>query len=903
MTDQPVAPVTAQGGGGSRPPRKPLSRRGRFFRGLTIALLVTALLVVAGAVWVYWEAVRTFEVRRVSLPTRIYADKFILSQGTLISAENLNDRLARLGYRSVEEPDVPLQIGEYRRDESGYQIHLRGFRHPAGDLEPQMVSFQIEAGAITDTSAPAGEQTAALEPELLTSILSETLENRRPVTLDQVPRHVIDAILVTEDVRFFQHPGVDPVGLFRALFRNIRAGGVAEGGSTLTQQLVKNYYLTGERSFRRKAVEAVMSVILDARYSKEEILEAYVNDIYLGRNRSISILGVGEAARYFFGKPIAEVTKAEAALLAGMIRSPNNYNPFEEPEVARKRRATVARALLNNERITQEEYAEILEAPLPDKPSNARPGLQSIPYYVDAVIDELRRDYGIEDVRGRGLSVYTAINLEWQDEAGQQLQSGIARLEKVSSRLRNAEQAVQGALIAVDVETGEIRALVGGRDYTESQFNRATRALRQVGSLFKPFVLLAAFQPSLSRQTITPATQVNDARFVVKRRFSRDWSPRNYDGRYYGVVTVRQALEKSMNAAFVRLGLSVGLDAIARTARVLGIEQELETVPSMVLGPAAIPPIEMAEAYTTMARMGSRVPLHAIRYVASDGGENVAGAGEIQPVQVFPARDVFLAVNIMEGVVDQGTAAGARSVGFRRTAAGKTGTTNDKRDAWFIGFTPQTLSLVWVGFDNNTPIGVSGSEAAVPIWGRFMRAITDDERDRDFPVPSGIQFAEIDVETGELSTPYCPAASLRNEAFKTGTAPARPCQKHQPQPTFTPYDPYLSTDPLAPLDTSLPDRDGPVLDGGIDTFRDPVPEPAPPVVVPPRTDTAPRPPALSPREPLPDPDTSQPRERPPVVEPVPRTRPEEPEPPEPRDPPGGESPEGSRAGTNPGTAT
>lgn len=867
-------------------PRTRMSRRGRFFRIASITLLVLVVIGVLLVGWVYWQAVQTFEVRRVSLPTRIYADKFELRPGRTLSAAELDDRLERLGYRAAEgsPPDL-TQPGVFMKGEDGWTIHLRAFEHPAGDQEAAVVRLAIAAGAIAsvDTADGAAAE-VALEPELLTSVLSENLENRRPVALDQVPQHLVDSVIVTEDVRFFQHPGVDPIGLFRALFRNVRAGGVEEGGSTLTQQLVKNYYLTGERTLRRKAVEAVMSLILDAKYSKREILESYLNDIYLGRNRSISIMGVGEAARYFFGKPVAELTPAESALIAGMIRSPNNYNPFEEPDAARRRRKVVADLLLSNEKITQEEHKAILAAPLPEKPTVARAGLSSIPYYLDAVLAELRTAYGFEEVRGRGLSVYTAIDLSWQNTLGEQLEDGLERLEKQSRRLRNADEPIQGAAIAVDVETGEVRALVGGRDYTQSQFNRAIRAERQVGSLFKPFVLLAAFEPSLSGQTITPATQVNDSKFVVQRRFSRDWSPGNYEGRYYGVVTVRRALEQSLNAAFVRIGLSVGLGAIARAARAVGVEQEIDQVPSMILGSVTVPPLQMAESYTTMARMGSRVPLHTIRYVAREGGRDPAGAGEIEPVQVFPARDVFLAVHLMEGVMNRGTAARARALGFRKPAAGKTGTTNDKRDAWFIGFTPRTLGLVWVGFDGNQPTGLSGSDAAVPIWARMMSRITDGQPASEFPVPAGIQFAQIDATTGGLATEFCPREAIVNEAFKSGTTPARPCQEHRP--SMPPIDPLTglpyqaidpttglpySTDPaLGPLpgiDVSPSDPQTPVLDGGIDTFRrDPAGTPPPTSTLPPDV-TPVSPPVLSPREPLPAPDDQDEEPDPPPPEP------------------------------------
>ncbi|MGA7617595.1 MAG: PBP1A family penicillin-binding protein, partial [Thermoanaerobaculia bacterium] len=764
-----------------------LPSRRTVFRTISFLVVAGILLVIGLGVWGYFEAVKRFEVRRVSLPTRIYADLFPLRPGVSLTPGDLEDKLGRLGYREVE---TVKGEGEYTKSHSTFDIYLRSFRYPTGKHDAERIEVELADGRIRRVSVQGGGavETAALEPELLTSILTNRLENRRPVNLDQVPQNLIDAVVVTEDIRFWSHPGVDPIGIVRALVRNIRSGGVAEGGSTLTQQLVKNYYLSNERTLRRKIIEAFMAIILDARYSKKEILEAYLNDIYLGRNRSISIIGVGEAARYYFGKPVAELQPAESALIAGMIRSPNNYSPFADADAAKKRRNTVLGLMLKYHKIDRSEYEKAIAKELPKKPGKQRTGLGSIPYYVDEVVQEVSDDYGIGNVRGRGLSIYTAINLDWQDEATNQIRQGLHALERSSRRLRRADSPLQGVLIAVDVPTGEIRALVGGRDYNESQFNRALQAKRQVGSLFKPFVYLAAFEPSLSHQVITPATLVNDQRFVLKRRFSKDWSPHNYEGVYHGIVTVEEALVHSMNVASVRIGLATGIDSIIRAAHALGIETELDSVPSLILGSVEIPPIEMAEAYSTIARLGSRLPLHTIRYITDDNGRLVSKA-DFEPVQVFPDRDVYVGVHIMEDVVTHGTAAGSRQW-FRKTAAGKTGTTNDKRDAWFIGFTPETLALTWVGFDDNKPTGLAGSEGAVPIWAKFMNEATKDQQDRDFPVPSGIVFVPVDVSSGGLATPYCPEDLVRTVAFKAGTAPTQECQVHQPPPPPPMQYPY-----------------------------------------------------------------------------------------------------------------
>jgi len=750
------------------------------FQGLSIAVVVILVGLAALSLYVYRESVGKFEIRRVSLPTRVFADFMPLRPGVQLSADDVIEKLDRLGYREVGGVSTS---GEYNPRNGSIDIDTRAFKHPSGSYDAQPVRVSFANGAVDSVISLRDSQpveNAALEPELLTSILGDRLENRQPVTLDQVPKILQDAVIVTEDVRFWHHPGVDPLGIMRALFRNLRHGGVEEGASTLTQQLVKNYYLTPERTLRRKIVEAFMAIILDAKYSKRDILEAYLNDIYLGRDRSISVIGVGEASRFYFGKPVTEITVPEAALLAGMIRSPNNESPFEHPEAALARRNTVLGLMLHSEKIDQATYEKALATPLPKRPSRQRSGLSSIPYYVDRVLQEMRDDYDIKDVKGRGLQIYTAIDLDAQDTAARTLEAGIEGLEHGSRFLRRHRTALQGAIIDVDVASGEIRALVGGRSYELSQFNRALNAQRQIGSLVKPFVYGTAFEPSLSQQNITEATLVSDARFVLQRHFARDWSPRNYGDVYHGTVTVREALEESMNSASVRIGLAAGIPSVIRTAHTLGVKADISDNPAMLLGAIAVPPIEMASAYTTIARQGSRIPLHAIRFVTDDRGR-VVSAGSVEPVQVFPARDMYILTDVMKGVVDRGTGAPSRRFGFRLTAAGKTGTTNDKRDAWFIGFTPRTLALTWVGFDDNAPVGLSGSQGAVPIWARFMRSITAGEPDADFAVPAGVTFEDIDETSGGVATEYCPPDVVVKEAFKDGTQPTGPCPLHIPQ--------------------------------------------------------------------------------------------------------------------------
>ncbi|HEV8660273.1 MAG TPA: PBP1A family penicillin-binding protein [Thermoanaerobaculia bacterium] len=828
-----------------------------------ISISVTALIVVFVLLfaYVYKVSVGKFQLRRLSLPTRIFADYTPLKPDVPLQSDDLLEKLNRLGYRQSDSVTHP---GDYKAGRGQIDIYTREFRHPSGEYPAQPVRVTFRRGAIESVVSLREArpiETAALEPELLTSILSEQLENRRPVTLDQVPKHLQDAVVVTEDIRFWHHPGVDPLGITRAIFRNIRAHSVTEGGSTLTQQLVKNYYLTSERTLRRKVVEAFMAVILDWKYSKQEILEAYLNDIYLGRNRSISILGVGEASRFYFGKPVSEIDVAQAAMLAGLIRSPNNNSPFVNPERALTRRNTVLDLMLHYRKIDRERYEKAKAEPLPRKPFREKSGLGSIPFYVDRVLQEMSRDYGVDDVKGRGLQIYTAIDLNAQSIATQTIDASLGVLEKSYPRLRRSATPLQGAIIHVDVPSGEIRALVGGRNYDQSQFNRALNAKRQVGSLFKPFVYLTAFEPSLSNQNITPATLVSDQRFVLKRRFSANWSPRNYEDSYHDTVTVREALEQSMNSATVRVGLACGIDPIVKTAKTLGIQTELDgSNPSIILGAADIPPIEMADAFSTIARLGSRLPLRTIRFVTNDRGTVLSTSDDIQPVQVFPARDVFILTDVMKGVIDRGTAARARSMGFRRVAAGKTGTTNDKRDAWFIGFTPQTLALTWVGFDDNAPIGLAGGEGAVPIWARYMNAVTSGQPNLDFGVPDGISFVQMDETSGGLATPYCPPYSIVNQAFKSGTEPMILCPLHSPQmPMMTGLDQFgnpIALDTVGITSPEATSTTGTELGGGV--FRTDTGTPPPPPPPPPKTETREPPKTDTTSQPAPSTNTSSP---------------------------------------------
>jgi penicillin-binding protein 1B len=595
-----------------------------------------------------------------------------------------------------------------------------------------------------------------VEPERLGSVFGEEYEDRTPVRLAEVPRSLVDDIHVTEDRDFYRHSGVSIKRTFGAIFATLR-GGAVQGGSTLTQQLVKNLYLTPERTVRRKVAEAVIAVVLDARYSKQEILEAYLNEIYLGQRGSIAIKGVGEASRFYFGKQVSDLNLAESATIAGMIKAPNVYSPFRSPERIRDRRNLVLAQMLEQRRITKAEMEAAAASPL--VPRSRRIQKIPAPHFVDFVKAQLTESYGGK-LRTEGLQVFTTLDVDLQQAGQRAVTEGLASLEKRYRRLAVAAKRapLQGALIQLEPQTGSVKVLVGGRDYGLSQFNRVTQAHRQPGSLFKPFVALAAFARRDLVPPITPATILSDSPITVewgRRRASERWTPKNYDGGYRGLISVRRAVELSINIPTVRVALAADLGTVLAASRAAGISSRMEPYPSVALGAFEISPMEIAAAYSVLANGGVRVEPNAIVGVLTSDGR-ILDRKERPLKQSLPADAVFLVDSILRGAVDRGTAAGARAGGLRGVLAGKTGTTNDGRDAWFVGFSPRFLATIWVGYDDNRGLNLSGSQAAVPIFADFSRSLPPQLFAEGFPVPSDIVTADIDPDTGLLVTPYCP---------------------------------------------------------------------------------------------------------------------------------------------------
>jgi penicillin-binding protein 1B len=725
--------------------------------------------------------------RERTLP-RVFARPAEFRRGQALSQQDLIVRLNDLGY--ADRPRV-TQPGEF----SGYR-NVITLAPRSGELAGKTVSVTFPPGRATKTNPnPAGgrgiqslevvgegrTEVIRLDPPLLTSLMtSGAREKRRHVPLSTIPERMQQAVLAIEDQSFYSHPGVNPLRTIAAAIGSVFSRGRPSGASTITQQLARMFFLedefneelqTGTVSPLRKAREILMSLVLERRASKGEILELYLNDVYLGQRGSFAIHGVAEASRIFFGKDVANLGLSEAALIAGVIQSPARRSPFANPKAAVERRNVVLQAMANETYITADEFAKGSREPLQVV---ARSVDNEAPYFVDLVGAQVNQQFPGVTTQPGAVDVYTTLDLNMQRAALDAVRNGLANVDKLLARRKKKPQSAQAVLLAIDPRTGEILAMIGGRSYNQSQYNRAIEARRQPGSVFKPFVYLAAFEQAAQEgwTDLTPASLTLDepATFTFDDQV---WEPKNYDD-YDGEVTLRRALAMSRNLGTIRVGERIGFDKIAALWRQVGVGTTPKGYPSITLGVFELTPMEVAQAYTLFTNGGSVRALQAIDHVQ-------AGTKTLQPAppkvrNVAQSDTTYLVTNMMRSVLTEGTGAGARANGFRLDAAGKSGTTNDLRDAWFVGFTPELLTVVWVGLDDNQPLGLTGSTAALPIWTEFMKAALAGHPDVMFEVPEGITFVEIDHETGKLATPACP--DVFTESFIVGTEPVEYCPLH-----------------------------------------------------------------------------------------------------------------------------
>jgi penicillin-binding protein 1B len=768
-----------------RPAASPRGRRraGRLLRWLAAALLPLSILAVVGllilTVASYRVAAR-FEAREQESPTRLYGRAAVLKQGALLPQDEIVSRLKRLGYRQARsEPRAP---GEFRASGT-LSVYLRSFETAGGIVKARAVRIRHDGSRISGVEDPStGDpiEDAVLEPEVLATLYGPVQEDRIVLPLSEFPRDLVDAVLVSEDKRFYLHFGIDPFGIARAAVTNVSGGAIKQGGSTLTQQLAKNLFFDQERTWARKAAEAVTAIILEARYSKDRILQAYLNEIYLGQKGAVSIKGFAQAASFYFGKDVGSLDLAEAATLAGLIRAPGIYNPFVHPDRAVERRDQVLAAMVEEAKITPEERTAAAARPLKvRKDQQAKRALSAVSYLADYV-RQMIGDNAVGDLSRAGVRVFTTVDPILQKNAQEALTRGIATLEASYRKLRRREglDKLQGAMVVLDVSDGSVLAMVGGRDYATSQFNRITQARRQPGSLFKPFVYLTGYEATEAAggrdDAFTPATQLEDEPLEM-RVAGKIWAPANYDNEFRGPVTAQMALEQSLNVPTVRAAQKIGLKSIVSLAKDVGIESSLKPFPSLALGAQEVTPLEIAAAYASIANGGMRHQAAMVEAIRDARGAVLFSRRAKPPGRAVAPASAYLVTVGLQGAIDRGTAASARSLGFTGTAAGKTGTTDDYRDAWFAGYTPDLLALVWIGFDDGDSTGLTGAQAALPIWVDFMKrsgAATSDP----FTEPDGIKWEQVDPTSGGLARWSCPDS--RWMAFIEGTEPTEKCRLH-----------------------------------------------------------------------------------------------------------------------------
>ncbi len=696
------------------------------------------------------HSIRTlFEGQRWALPARVYARPLELYPGTRLSLRELLTELKLLHYRNAPEAHLP---GTSTAGADGVRLVTRSFTFWDGRETTLPVSVRFTGEEVTgltraDTGAPL--DLVRLDPMLIGSIYPAQREDRVLVRLADVPPLVLKTLIAVEDRRFYKHHGVSPRAILRAFFANVRALGTVQGGSTITQQLVKNFFLSNERTLTRKINELIMSLLLEWHYSKNEILEAYLNEVYLGQEGSRAIHGFGLASQFYFERPLDQLAPQHAALLIALIKGPSVYDPRRHPKAALLRRNLVL-DVMAQQGVFSTAAATRAKAAALDVTPKAPSGNSPYPAFMDLARRLLKREYREEDLNSEGLQVFTTLDPVVQQNAERALTDGLAQIEQARGKPRGQ---LQGAVVVTSVEGAEVLAVVGGREARYSGFNRALDAERQIGSLVKPAVYLTALARPAS---YTLATLLDDEPLYIRNPGGGPWAPQNYDHRYHGEVALITALAESYNVATARLGLALGVPEVVKTLQGLGIERDIRPYPSLLLGALDLTPVDVAEMYQTYAGEGFRMPLRAIREVmAADGKPLQRYALTVE--QPFAPGPVHLLNRALQEVVHSGTAAGVlRTLGSEIRAAGKTGTTDNLRDSWFAGFTGDKLAVVWVGRDDNKPTGLSGASGALRVWGDLMGALSQ----RPFPAtrPANIEMVRIDPGNGLRAGPQCAGA-------------------------------------------------------------------------------------------------------------------------------------------------
>jgi penicillin-binding protein 1B len=799
--------------------------RRRLIRPATVIPTVVVTLLVVGLLGYYYTlfSERVDKLLRGEVFTRsagIYAAPKQIKVGDGLSAEDLVARLKRAGYvERAQQADT----ARGRFSAEGANVEIEPSRDSKIDGRAQFAHARVQFGrggktiaAISDLDANGARiQSAWLEPELISAVAGPQRERRRVVGFNDLPDVLVKAIVVTEDRDFFNHYGVNFRGILRAAIRRYEADPNSflsrQGGSSITQQLVKNLFLSPEGSLKRKVSEAYMSIILETRLEKKEIFALYCNEIYLGQRSGFSIKGVGEATEAYFNKDVTALTLPEAALLAGMIRSPNRYNPYKHPEVAFERRNQVLKSMVEAGAISEVEGARASATEVRLAPAKGRIDASEAPYFVDYAQNQLA-DLIADTSAAERLRIYTTIDMDLQRAAYSALVKQLAALDKVQAK-RFPAGTLQAALVAMKADTGEIVAMVGGRDYEKSQLNRATDAMRQPGSVFKPFVYATAINTAYDPvpRLITAATTYKDEATTFSSG-GQQYSPGNFGDTFSNKeVTVRDALTRSLNVITVKLAEELTVSRVMSLASKAGLPKPKVNYLANALGTNEATPLQVASAYTAFAQLGTRVTPVGISRVTTGAGTTIV-APQGQKNEVMRPQVAYIMDSMMKDVVNRGTAAKVRARGLRANVAGKTGTS---RDGWFAGFTPNLVCVVYVGFDDGSDLGMTGGDSALPIWTDFMSAAlaAHPEWGGDWQEPPDIDHVEIDPRTGLLPGPD--ATEKRTELFIKGSAPTE--ESLEPDESATPEEL-----PLPDMDVPLPDTTpGPV-------YVPPYPEETPP---------------------------------------------------------------------------
>ncbi|HEV7614296.1 MAG TPA: penicillin-binding protein 1B [Steroidobacteraceae bacterium] len=740
-----------------------------------LALLLTCVVVVIAAVaWLVrldHLVTREFQGRHWSVPARVYAAPLELYVGAHVSANDLEEELARIHYRPGDPSTGP---GLYRRRGNSYDLHARRVRFIDELRDPQRVSISGDSNSITGLKSADGSELAVfrLDPPVIGSVFPIHGEDRLVLSPADIPPVLRSGIKLIEDRRFDEHHGVDAHGIARAVWANLRAGRVVQGGSTLTQQLVKNYFLSDEQSFGRKGTEALMALRLEAHFSKEEILVAYLNEVYLGQDGSRAIHGFGLGSEYYFAKPLDELDIGELAMLIGLVKGPSYYDPRKHPDRARARRNLVLQRFADAHLIDATDAKRAAAVPLTLRP----PGGSYVPAYLDLVRRHLKRDYAEADLAAAGLAVYTSLEPRAQAAAERALTLNLKRLD-AASRVRDAH--LEGAVIVAEPNSGDVVAVVGGRDVGTDGFNRALDARRPIGSLVKPAVYLTALETG----RYNAATLIEDAPIELKLSDGSVWAPQNFEHQVYGRVPMARALAESMNLATVRLGLDLGLPKVAATLQRLGLDTPPTLNPSLLLGTVEMTPLEVVQVYTALANGGFRARLRAVHAVVDEHGRPLK-TFKVQVEEAAPSAAVYQLDRMLMLVTTNGT---ARDVGSYlpkgMVVAGKTGTSSDTRDSWFAGFTGSYIAVAWVGYDDNRVTGLTGAAGAMPVWAGTVASL----KSASFqPVPPElVEDRWIGFSDGLETTSACSADSVVVSVPKGAVLPARPGCISSPNSTAT----------------------------------------------------------------------------------------------------------------------